>query len=223
MAAFSAAAWPHAHQHKQAFPWPPHWHLCLSVLCGGFVSTCCPLLALCSLGSSVQIPDSSFPGIVTWGKLFNFRFHIHRTGEIIAPVSKGDFKVTAVDIEPSEKHHFYTSLPSSMTLLEPHPGPLVLFPKPPSLSPLHSLAPPRILSQLPLLMAIGLYHCLRPPGGPGPHHVSSPSPTDSQNVSFSAGPCHRETLLSGVIPFSDQYLLRIFLIHLLLMINYPKT
>lgn len=43
MAAFPAPKWPHEHQ--QAFPWPPPWHLCLSVLSGGFVSACCPLLA----------------------------------------------------------------------------------------------------------------------------------------------------------------------------------
>lgn len=45
MAAFPAAEWLHEHQHQQAFPWPPPWHLCLSVLSGGFVSACCPLLA----------------------------------------------------------------------------------------------------------------------------------------------------------------------------------
>lgn len=44
MAAFPAPKWPHEHQHQQAFPWPPPWHLCLSVLSGGFISACCPLL-----------------------------------------------------------------------------------------------------------------------------------------------------------------------------------
>lgn len=77
------------------FPWPP---LLLSPLSGGFVSACCPLLAFCSLDCSVQIPDLSFPRVVTWGKLLNLRFLNHRIGEMIVPISEYTVRDTAVNI-----------------------------------------------------------------------------------------------------------------------------
>ena len=77
-----------------AFAWScVHQHLSLPCL-----RACCPLLAFCSMGSTVQIPDPSLPGIVTQSKLLNLRFHIHRRGEIIAPISEGTVRDTAVSI-----------------------------------------------------------------------------------------------------------------------------